>query len=188
VRERFQQGKIMQNRTIMRLLIFVVVLLVFAVPVLAHEHREVGEYSITFGWRVEPAYAGQLNGPEVSLSLHDAHDEAFPEDVEVSLSAEISFGDQVMLLALEPAFGETGHYVANVIPTLPGDYSFRVFGTIGDTEVDEVFTSADGEFSSIEPSSDILFPAVPSDTEALIAALEARIAALEEQIAAMQEG
>ena len=106
----------------------------------------------------------------------------------VSLSAEISFGDQIMLLALEPVFGETGNYVADVIPTLPGDYSFRVFGTIGDTEVDEVFTSADGEFSSVEPATDILFPAVPSDTETLIAALEARIAALEEQIAALQEG
>jgi hypothetical protein len=178
----------MQYKTVIRLAVFVIALLALALPALAHEHREVGEYSIVFGWQVEPAYAGVLNGPEVFLSLHDAHDEPFPEDVEVELSAEISFGDQTMMLALEPAFGETGHYVADVIPTLPGDYSFRVFGTIGDTEVDEVFSSADGEFSSIEPASDVMFPAVPSETDELITALEARIAALEEQIAAMQEG
>ena len=178
----------MHNRILMRLVTFVFVLSVFAVPALAHEHREVGEYSITFGWRVEPAYAGQLNGPEVSLSLHDAHDEPFPEDIAVDLSAEISFGAQIMLLSLEPVFGETGAYAANVIPTLPGDYSFRVFGTIGDTDVDEVFTSTDGEFSSVEPANDITFPAVPSERDAHIAALEARIAALEELIAGMQEG
>lgn len=178
----------MQYKTVIRLAVFVIALLALALPAMAHEHREVGEYSITFGWRVEPAYAGQLNGPEVSLSMHDTHDEAFPEDIVVDLSAEISFGDQTMLLPLAPVFGTTGSYTANIIPTLPGDYSFRVFGTIGDTEVDEVFTSADGEFSSIEPTTDILFPAVPSETDELIAALEARIAALEEQIAAMQEG
>lgn len=176
----------MQFKTVIRW--FVVALLALATPVLAHEHREVGEYSISFGWRVEPAYAGQLNGPEVSISLHDAHDEPFPEDIVVELSAEVSFGDQSITLRLEPVRGETGHYTTNLIPSLPGDYTFRIFGTIGDTEVDEVFSSADGEFSTVEPLSDILFPAVPSDTEALIAALEARIATLEAQIAALQEG
>lgn len=178
----------MHNRTMIRLVTFVFALLVFALPVMAHEHREVGEYSITFGWRNEPAYVGQLNGPEVSLSLHDAHDEPFPEDIEVDLRAEISFGDQIMLLTLEPVFGETGNYVADVIPALPGDYSFRIFGTIGDTDVDEVFTSADGEFSTVEPLSDILFPMIETEDEARVAALEARIAALEAQIATMQEG
>lgn len=175
----------------MRLRILALCLLLvfsFAVSVSAHEHREVGEYSITFGWRNEPAYAGQMNGPEVSLSLHDAHDEPFPGDIEVDLQAEVSFGDQIMLLTFEPAFGETGHYIADLIATLPGDYGFRVFGTIDDTEVDEVFTSADGEFSTVEPLNDILFPAVESETEARISALEARIAELEAQLAALQEG
>jgi hypothetical protein len=170
------------------LALFLILIFVCTVPVLAHEHREVGEYSITFGWRNEPAFAGQLNGPEVSLSLHDAHDEPFPEDIPVELNAEVSFGDQTVLLILTPAFGETGHYVADLIPALPGDYSFRVFGTIGDTEVDETFTSADGEFSTVEPITDIIFPRVEMDSETRIADLEARIAALEEQIAALQEG
>jgi hypothetical protein len=29
---------------------------------------------------------------------------------------------------------------------------------IGDTAVDEIFTSADGEFSTVEPIDDIRFP------------------------------
>jgi hypothetical protein len=82
---------------------------------------------------------------------------------------------------LRPAFGETGHYIADIIPSRPGDYSFRVFGTIGDVEIDEVFASADGSFSSVEPASDVTFPdEIPSVLELLqrIAELEAEIEAL----------
>jgi hypothetical protein len=72
------------------------------------------------------------------------------------------------------------------MPMLPGDYSFHLTGTIGDTEVDEVFTSADGQFSSIEPPTDVMFPALPIVDNARIEALEARIADLEAQLAELQ--
>ncbi|MFN8565428.1 MAG: hypothetical protein U0703_28225 [Anaerolineae bacterium] len=39
-------------------------LVLAAAFVSAHEAREVGDYAVTFGWRVEPAYAGLYNGPE----------------------------------------------------------------------------------------------------------------------------
>lgn len=180
-------------------------LLVIAMPAAAHEGREVGEYLMSFGWRVEPAYAGQMNGPEIFIELH-AHDEGEAhaegteeahshegEDhaheeltvLEVSLQAEVTFGPETTTITFRPAYGEEGHYVAELIPTLPGDYSFRIFGTIGETAVDEVFNSADGEFSSVEPVGDIMFPAVvpAGDVETRIADLEARIAALEAQLA-----
>jgi hypothetical protein len=161
-------------------------------PVAAHEGREVGggAYSISLGWRNEPAYAGLLNGPEVFISIphgddhgDSPHDEAFPEDIAVSLQVEVTFGPETKMLTLEPAWGTTGHYIADLIPTMPGDYSFRIFGTIGDVRVDETFTSADGEFSTVEPSSDLMFPSAGAvDMAALlqrIADLEARIAELE---------
>jgi hypothetical protein len=171
-------------------------------PVAAHEGRVVGDYEIAFGWYVEPAYAGQLNGPDLYITLHDdgdherraagamsLHGEETREALEalvVDLQVEVTFGSESITLTLEPdfptyvEFDDIGYlrYTATLIPTLPGDYSFRIFGTIDETEVDELFDSADGEFSTIEPSQDIHFPSSQS-LEARIAALEARLAELE---------
>lgn len=197
-------------------LMMLVLMVLIVTPALAHEHRHVGQFEIAFGWRTEPALAGQLNGPEVYLVLAEesgehghedeaaseqaAHDDADAEHehdeteamidlsaIEVSLQAELSFGDQTMTLPLRAAFGEVGHYVADLIPMLPGDYSFHITGTIGDLDVDEVFTSADGNFSTVEPAGDVMFPALPAVDNARIAALEARIADLEALVAAKQD-
>jgi hypothetical protein len=149
-------------------------------PVLAHEGREVGEYVIEFGWRVEPAYAGVYNGPEFWVENHDT--ETPVEGLEESLRLLVHFGDQEKALAVYPVWNDPGHYTADLIPTRPGDYSFHLFGTIEDQDVDEVFTSADGEFSSIEPAGDILFP----DSDGDIASLQAQIDELRLQIEALQ--
>ncbi|MBC7812020.1 MAG: hypothetical protein H7175_12775 [Burkholderiales bacterium] len=162
-------------------LVFSLMLLLLALalsPAAAHEGREVGDYLLTFGWRNEPALAGQLNGPELFIEHHDTE-----EPVEgAELQVEITFGPATKTVELRGAWSEPGHYIADLIPTRPGDYSFRVFGTIGDVEVDETFTSTDGEFSAVEPSSDIQFP----EAEPTVAELLARIEALEAQIAEMQ--
>lgn len=163
-------------------------LLVFALPALAHEGREVGEQLIVFGWRVEPALAGLINGPEVTITHHDT-EEPF-EGAEETLQLEVSFGDQTMAVPLRAAWGEPGHYIADLIPTLPGDYTFHLTGTLGDVTVDETFTSADGEFSSVEPATDVMFPqtgaADVSALQAQIAELQAQIAELQAQIAELQ--
>lgn len=149
-----------------------------AVPALAHEPRVVGEYQLAFGWRSEPAYTNQLNGPELFVSLApeaatvtpeateavdqgaDDDDEGapIPADTEINLKVEVSFGDQKMDIPMRPAYGEVGHFVGDMIPTRPGDYSFHVTGTIGDAQIDETFTSADGKFGTVEPVEDIMFP------------------------------
>jgi len=196
-------------------LIWIIVLLLIAMPALAHEHRHVGQFELTFGWREEPALAGLMNGPEIFLAVAEeggehSHDEAEAEGeagdhddaeadhehadeemvdfstLEVNLQAEVSFGDQTITVSFRPAFGETGHYIAELMPMLPGDYSFHVTGTVGDVAVDEVFSSADGNFSSVEPLSDVMFPALPQVDNARIEALEARIAELEAQLTALQ--
>lgn len=162
------------NRLTLTLGLFICV---FAIT-FAHEGREVGDYVMEFGWREEPAYAGMINGPEVYVEHHDTGD--FPAEVEVDLRAEVTFGSESKTVLLEEG-EETGHFTATLIPTLPGDYTFRIFGTIGDVEVDETFNSADGEFSTVEPASDVMFPSVPDTAELLqrIEALEARLAELE---------
>lgn len=167
-------------------------------PVFAHGGQQVGDYSIVFGWQVEPAYAGVFNGPEIYIELAHAHGEEessdhaheeeghFLDGVEVNLTAEVTFGSETTTVVFEQAWGEPGHYVADLTPTLPGDYVFHVTGNIGETAVDLTFDSADGEFSTIAPSEDILFPSSTS-LEARIAALEAKIAELEAALAALSE-
>jgi hypothetical protein len=149
-------------------------------PISAHEGRELeGDISVEFGWRNEPAYAGLLNGIEMFV-----HNHATEEPIEgAELRVEVSYGGESMTVLLSPVAEDPGHYVADLIPTIPGDYSFHVTGTVGDVQLDTVFTSADGQFGTVEPGADIMFPkAGIADTAALlarIAALEARIAELE---------
>lgn len=174
--------------------ILVLSLMISVLPAFAHEGREVGDYLLTFGWRVEPALVGIANGPELSIAHHDEHegeegdhehaDEAEEETLEVSLQIEVSFGPATRTMAMRPVWGETGHYVADLIPTRPGDYTFRIFGTIGDLEVDETFASSDGAFSGVEPASDVMFPDdIPSMVDLL-----ARLESLEALVAELQGG
>ncbi|MBI5668499.1 MAG: hypothetical protein HZC41_10875 [Chloroflexi bacterium] len=153
-------------------------------PVYAHEGREVGEYTLEIGWREEPAYTGLMNGPEITVNRHggeDEHDEgeATPEaegehtntgeedhaeestgvtGLEDTLQIEVTFGPASKTLSLRPVRNEPGHYTADLIPMRPGDYTFRVFGTIEGIEIDETFSASDGQFSTVEPIEDIQFP------------------------------
>lgn len=167
-----------------RVLVLLLILSLCAVPAFAHEGREVGEYSIVFGWRVEPAYTGILNGPEITVTRH-SHEEAADEaehsegdhadeaehsagedhhagegvtGLEDTLQIEVSFGPASRVLNLRAVRSEPGSYTADLIPMMPGDYTFRVFGTIEGVEIDETFSAADGQFSSVEPIEDIQFP------------------------------
>lgn len=233
----------------------------------AHEGREVGDYTISIGWRVEPAYVGVANGPEFTIAVaaqhdedeaeshapaestqageqategeeteadavttpaadhhaegdnqtHDAQAPVQPADedhaegeeattdqphteqasadhatVEVdeailnaaeTLTLTVSFGNQSRELQLIADRKTPGHFFADLTPTRPGDYTFLLTGKIGDTEVDEEFSSADGEFSTIEPASDLLFP----DTKADAVSLQSQIEALKAQIEALQK-
>lgn len=157
--------------------------LLLSATVYAHEGREVGDYELVFGWRVEPAYVGVFNGPELEITRHDT-DEPL-QGADDTLTLTVQFGDQSMPLRLYPMSGTRGHYTADLIPTRPGDYTFVLTGTLDDVEVDETFTSADGEFSTVEPSSDVLFPALESDS-ARIDALQAQIDELRAQIDALR--
>jgi hypothetical protein len=165
-----------------KLLIFACLLSLLAltvVPTFAHEGREVGEYVIEFGWRVEPAYAGVYNGPELTIEHHDSGEPLV--GAETTLNLMVHFGDQQKMLELYPVWNEPGHYTADLIPSRPGDYSFHLFGQIDGVDVDEMFSSADGEFSTIEPATDILFPvtAATGDTADLQAQIDALRAELE---------
>lgn len=168
-----------------RWIVLLLVALAFASlsVVYAHEGRMIGDYEVVFGWRVEPAYVGVFNGPELTLMHHDT-DEPL-QGADETLMLTVQFGDQAMPLRLYPVWNMPGHYSADLIPTRPGDYTFILSGTLDGETVDETFSSADGEFSTVEPSSDILFPALDDDS-ARLADLQAQIDALRAELEALR--
>jgi hypothetical protein len=154
------------------------VLLMLSMPVLAHEDRPVGPYLFHVGWHVEPALVGQLNAVELTVT----QDGKAVTDVEKTLMVTISTGGKTSdKLQLTPSDETPGLYTAALIPTRVGDYKFHFVGTIGQTQVDETFDSADGKFDSVEPVTDLQFPEREpsnSDLQKEIDDLRAQIAAL----------
>ncbi len=63
-------------------------------------------------------------------------------------------------MALHTVSGEPGHYVADLIPTSPGHYRFRFFGTVEGNPLDRTFDSmaGGGGFDDVQAASVIHFP------------------------------
>lgn len=136
----------------------VTTLILTAPPASAHETRQVGEYEFVVGWWTEPAFANQPNGPEVTISK-----EGKPVVEGVDLSADVIFGEETTTYSLEPAFivgvfGDPGNYNADLVPTRPGTWEYRIYGTVEGAEVDETFTSGPETFSDIEDPAETAFP------------------------------
>jgi hypothetical protein len=136
------------------------VLAATALPSDAHEGREVSvggeDYEFVVGWNVEPAFVEQVNA--VSLDVHHHGTEEPVTGLEQTLQVEISTGGRSTTLAFRPRFGEPGRYVADLIPTVIGSYTFRIFGTLGGGAVNEVFECSETTFACIEPRTDLEFP------------------------------
>ena len=134
----------------------------------AHESRIIadGKFQIVVGFMNEPVFAGDKSGlefwvSEVSMAPPgaDGETEGTPvEGLEETLQAEVIFGDQTMNLPLEATWNEPGGYGRVFFPMAPGDYTFRIYGTIGDAEVDEPFTSGPETFSVVEDPTPLQFP------------------------------
>jgi hypothetical protein len=122
----------------------------------AHESRKVAtDYVFVVGFLDEPAIQGDTNG--ISLEVTKADKPV--TGLDLTLKAEIIVGDQKKEVALSPVWKTDGSYEAVFIPTQPGDYAFRFFGTVDGTTIDETFTSSPNGFDSVAPRTDYEFPA-----------------------------
>jgi hypothetical protein len=154
-------------------------ILLLAVPltVRAHEVRQLAnaKYQIVVGFMNEPVYAGDKSGleffvsdlsvpatPKASAATGGDEDEeskgAPVEGLEKTLKAEVIYQDQTMELPLEARYGTPGAYQSIFYPTKPGDYTFRIYGKIGDTTIDESFTSGPDTFGPVEDPAPLRFP------------------------------
>lgn len=159
-------------------------LILSAPPASAHERRQVGEYELVVGWYTEPAFAGQPNGPEVTITRASK-----PVVEGVALSVDVIFGEETTTYELEPAFvvgifGEPGNYNADIVPTRPGTWEYRIYGTIEGAEIDETFTSGPDTFGDILDPAEVAFPAADPNNAELSDRIQTesdRVAALETQ-------
>ena len=166
--------------------------LTFAPVVSAHSHVTIGDYHVTIGWMNEPTLVGQPNGVEV---LIEDHDENPVLDLGGdSLSVVVSTGEQesaslplTPAFSIEGGFGTPGEYTAELIPTLPGDYTFHFTGSIHDEPVDVTITSGDETFSPVNSTSDLEFP-IKVPTLADVATRLERIDGRIEELAADDPG
>jgi hypothetical protein len=136
----------------------------------AHETRTIadGSYQIVVGFMNEPVFAGDKSGlefwvteaPAATPAAADEEAEGAPvEGLEETLQAEVIYEDQTMELPLTAMWDEPGGYYSVFFPTASeGDYTFRVYGTIDDTEIDETFTSGPETFGPVEDSAPLQFP------------------------------
>ncbi|HXG41590.1 MAG TPA: hypothetical protein VNL95_02565 [Dehalococcoidia bacterium] len=124
---------------------------------LAHERRTVGAYTFIVGFMNEPAIAYYPNA--LDLRVQDASGQPVT-GLEQTLRAEVIVGGgaQRRALELEPAFNQPGRYFGYFIPTLPGDYTFRIYGQVGGQTVDESFTSGPGRFDPAADPAELQFP------------------------------
>jgi hypothetical protein len=139
------------------LVMALLVIMTIIPPALAHEGENVadGVFTLNFGWRIEPTYTGIFNGPELTIQRTETMEPV--TGAADTLLIEVTFGGQSKMLRLRET-EEPGHYTADLIPTRPGDYSFRVYGTVEDLPIEETFNSADGGFNTVNPIEDIQFP------------------------------
>jgi hypothetical protein len=140
----------------------------------AHEVRQLagGKYQIIVGFIGEPVFAGDKSGLEFFVSdlsaaatpvagagSDDEEDAGAPvEGLETTLKAEVIFGDQTMELPLSARYNTPGAYESVFFPAKPGDYTFRIYGTLDGTDVDESFTSSPEGFGAVEDPAPLHFP------------------------------
>src|SRR5215475_11928028 len=112
--------------------------------VVAHERREVGAYQVVVGFLTEPAFEGLKNG--VDLRVLERETQQPVEGLERTLQVELTYvaSGAATVLHLRAIYREPGRYTADLIPTAPGHYRFRFFGTLAETTVNETFDSRAG--------------------------------------------
>lgn len=131
----------------------------------AHEHRHVkiGDKETVWvvGWYVEPAFVDQPNKVSLRVVIEQGGQTIPVTGLEKFLRVEVTTGGKSVTLDLRPAFRDPGHYIADIMPTVPGTYIFRFFGTVNGTSVNEIFDCSQGKFHCVEPLSKIQFPETP---------------------------
>jgi hypothetical protein len=148
----------------------------------AHYVFTAGKYRVAIGWEFEPAsgtdtYIGALNaiqvfvdtattsnpgGTPVSTLNQDCSHPDFQVTVSVGSSTSSPFCP-APVYDRDTDRGRLDEYDYPLIPTVIGNYTFHIFGSINGTPIDQKVTSGPTTFDSVADSSSVEFPvAVPA--------------------------
>jgi len=182
------------------------ILLATAPSAWAHTHRVLTingqQVEFVIGWVNEPAYAGEINF--VDFWAHYINSTCPQGTVSTScpvygldqnLQVQVLLGGQSEVLQLSPNTSNDvpplfyGEYTAPITPTVPGTVSFRVFGNVGGTAVNETFTCGPTTFECVDPASEIQFPTSTSsgsDLQTALSNAQSQITNMQTQITNLQ--
>ena len=154
--------------TFRRLFAFAVVLICLAPALVpgagAHGRTEVGDYQFVIGFKTEPAFQGQPNGLDLTVTNKATGEPVL--DLGDTLKAEIIYGASKRELRIRAQFGKDGAYTADVLPTMSGDYTWHIWGTVENTPVDITMTSSETTFHAVRTKAEASFPsAEPTSAE-----------------------
>lgn len=140
------------------LLLLLLSLTIFSVDLAyAHTRVEIGPYLLIIGWETEPVVVGERN----ALFFDVSKDDQPVEGLESTLVVAILYGGQTFTGNLQPG-SEPGIYTVEVVPTVRGQYSVQLSGSLEDLEINEVV-----EPEEVLPSAVLEFPESPPDTRAM---------------------
>jgi len=155
--------------------VFLLCVLLIPTSALAHERRTIGngKYDVVVGWDVEPAYQDFKNAASIRISEAGSNPAVPVQGAEKTLKVQIRQGATTKEFPLRSVFGQQGYYVADIVPTRDGDYQWTFVGSIGDTQVNDKFDTADGKFNAVQPQAALQFPQALPDASAQAAAVAA---------------
>jgi hypothetical protein len=157
----------MKHKLLLSFAVVAILLLMLPDGAFAHGTTQVGDYELVIGFHTEPVYQGEPNSLDLFVTNTKTNEKV--NGLEASLQVEIIHGASKKILKLQPQEDLDGAYTADVIPTATGDYTWRIFGKIGDTPVDVSMTSAPDTFNPVEPKSAASFPGAELSTDELSA-------------------
>ena len=146
--------------------------------VLAHEERQVGDYTFVVGFADEPVFTGQKSGLEFSVMSGEQP----VEGLEDTLQAGVIYEGETQALPLSPRFGEPGWYESVFFPTAAGQYTFHIFGEVEGQAVDESFTSGADTFGDVTDAASGQFPVVYPATGDIVSDAEIGRASCRERV------
>ena len=121
---------------------------------------------IASGMHTDEAHAAagvSADGSDQGGQPSDAQQAAAPQPVtglEDTLQVEVTHiaSGESTVMALAPLFERPGAYTADFIPTQPGGYRFRFFGSIEGQPFDEAFESGANTFDTVQSRAVAQFP------------------------------
>ncbi|MBB6096858.1 hypothetical protein HNR42_000270 [Deinobacterium chartae] len=123
----------------------------------AHQTQTVagGQYRIVFGLLSEPAFTDQRNGLDLIVQTGQGQPVAnLEKSLKVTLISPDGRASRDMTLRAQ--YNKPGAYTDDIVLTVPGEYTVRVSGFIGDQQINTEFKTHE-----VKALNTLFFPAQP---------------------------